>query len=354
MKIRLKNITLQEKINQENKEINDIIGKALRSKTVARKYEDKFKELGISVDYSQPQGVTLIGPNGKRLEASKDYIGGPAKPNRYGTHDQGWPTYKRYLKRDEEELDSLKAMKRDDIIRKYSNLSSKDALKKHKEDIARAEKNYAQDKENYEGERKQAKENRREGHLRDPETRSWKKEFGKPFADTHVDYLNYLTKKGYGDDFRNDRSYSVPIQKTDDDYTWFDKDKTKNPVINKKSDTINKYNELKNRISNAKSDVNWHTYDDKDNFNSSYAAMTDEQLESKIQKMRDQLEKDIEALRKANDKNKESRAADIKELEVREKELDDFLKAKGVRESAKYYEKVNLRRLETVLKESSK
>ena len=65
----LKEQQLLEKINKENQEINSIIGQALRSKSVAKKYEDKLKSYGITVDFDQSQGATLIGPNGKRLSA---------------------------------------------------------------------------------------------------------------------------------------------------------------------------------------------------------------------------------------------------------------------------------------------
>ena len=61
--------------------------------------------------------------------------------------------------------------------------------------------------------------------------------------------------------------------------------------------------------------------------------MTDDQLEAKIQKMRDDLEKKIEELRANNEKNKGRQSDEIKELQAREKELDDFLKSKGIREA---------------------
>ena len=54
---------LIEKVNQENYEMNQLIGKILRSKGLARKYEDELAKHGIKVDYDKGQGVTLIGPN---------------------------------------------------------------------------------------------------------------------------------------------------------------------------------------------------------------------------------------------------------------------------------------------------
>ena len=82
--------------------------------------------------------------------------------------------------------------------------------------------------------------------------------------------------------------------------------------------------------------------------------MTDEELEAKIKKMRDDLEKEIESLRKSNANNVKGRDEDIAELKKREKELDKFLKAKGVRESIKYYRDTNLKRLGAVLQESER
>ena len=58
---------LNEAINKENAEINEIIGKVLRSKGEARKYEDMLKQHGITIDYSPSQGVYLRGSNGKTL-----------------------------------------------------------------------------------------------------------------------------------------------------------------------------------------------------------------------------------------------------------------------------------------------
>ena len=51
-----------------------------------------------------------------------------------------------YANRADEEkakLDNLKSMDRDDIIRKYNDLSTDEALQKHKEDITKTEENIA-------------------------------------------------------------------------------------------------------------------------------------------------------------------------------------------------------------------
>ena len=85
-------------------------------------------------------------------------------------------------------------MKRDDIIRKYSDLPTKEAIQKHKDKIKKIE-GYIEDYIRRDADNElSAKKHRRQGHLDNPGTHSWNKEFGKPFADKHVDYLNYLTK----------------------------------------------------------------------------------------------------------------------------------------------------------------
>ena len=100
------------------------------------------------------------------------------------------------------------------------------------------------------------------------------------------------------------------------------------------SPNLVKYKELKNNISSAKDHVRWKTYHDGDYYSSySSDAMTDEQLEKKIKEMRDKVEAEIEQLRAQNKKNVAGRDEAIKDLEKKEKELDDFLKSKGIRES---------------------
>ena len=377
MKKVLKNITLQEKINQENKEINEIIGKALRSQSVARKYEDKFKEYGITVDYNQAQGVTLIGPNGKQLEASKYYVGGPSSPSRNGTHKKYDTDYAKRRKEYEDRYNELKAMKRDDIIRKYPNMSSKEALKNHKEDLEYYKERIEANKENEAENRADTKEARRKGHLGDPSTSIWDKELDRPFADSHIDYLTYLTKPSTGDDFRRGKTYGVYKTKksewADEDEDWTDPDNwnsykvnTKNPVSDlSKAPDVAEYSSLKSRVSDAKDEVRQSTYNKNDWYRKEYGAMTDKQLDSRIKDekkdldkqiadLKKEYEKKIAEIKKQNVKNKEEKQEAIQDLKNKEKELDDFLKAKGVREAARYYRKTNLKRLEAVLKESTK
>lgn len=337
---------LLEKINQENKDINEIIGKVLRSKGLARKYEDLLKSKGITIDYSSPQGVALTGPNGKILSASSKEVYGPHTPdnssemydkNGYNRRADGhrknsenYDSY--YADRAEEEkqnLEKLKAMKRDDIIRKYSDKTSKEALQAHKDEIKRTEeriKDYLDsdkyNKNRFERSKRNAKAERRNANVGVLRTNTSKEK-----ADAAMDYLNYLTKPA--NDYADSNRYNY--------YGYGERSKS-NPTLQMNvgiDDNLKQYKELKDRINSAKHDVDWHTYDDSksNSYNSSYAAMSDEQLENKIKAMRDELEKKIEELRKSNKSNSTKRDAEVKELEKREKDLDKFLKSKGIRES---------------------
>ena len=373
MKRTFKNITLQEKINQENKEINEIIGKAIRSQAVARKYEDKFKEYGIEVDYNQSQGVTLKGPNGKVLDATKNYVGGPAKPSRKGTHAK-YDTYEVDRKKEyEKQLADMQAMKRDDIIRAHPDMSSKEALRFHKERMERLEDYIREYEESINNNRQEVKQRRREGHLFTPGTSAWSREVPKAFADSHIDYLNYLTKPSTGDDFRKGKDlkvYKTELSWDDGDWKepddiWHKEISTKNPVSNERSDTLKQYDDLKYEIKDAKDNVEKHTYNNDDWYQRTYGAMTDKQLNKRVENKQKELEKEIARLRKdyeeevkelkkQNITNRKDKEEALKDLKAKKKELDDFLKAKGVREAARYYRRTNLKRLESVLKESIK
>lgn len=337
---------LTEKINQENKEINEIIGKVLRSKGLARKYEDVLKSKGITINYDSPQGVTLTGPNGKELYATSRIVVGPSKPGQNGTHKQGSNYYSKYAKEYKDELDSLKAMKRDDIIRKYSDVDSKEAMKRHKEKIANAQSEYEYYKNRVERDNAEYKEDRREGHLRNPSSKSSysakETQFDKSQADSTVDYLNYLSKPDTGKDFRNGKSYDQ-LGKDEDGYD--NHYRTKNPVSNDKSENINTYNSLKRDVKDAQQDVNRYTYTkDGDYYSRTYGAMTDKQLEQRIANMKKELQKqiadlekehenEVKDLRKQNVSNKKEKEEKVKELKAKEKELNNFLKSKGIRES---------------------
>ena len=325
---------LTEKINQENKEINEIIGKVLRSKGLARKYEDMLKEKGIKIDYDQGQGVTLIGPNGKVLDATSKYIGGPSKPGQAGTHEKSYSKYDaRRYREAKEDLEHIKSMDRDDIIRKYNELSTKEAMEKHEEDIAKAEQELKYAKEEMQSGDSEYRTRRREAHLTRPGSSVYNaKPFSKAVADTYVDYLNYLTKPDTGKDFRDNKQYYTYGHNED---KYYDYDHYKNPIDkDSTSENIKKYRELKGNIKSANDKVRWRTYKNGDIFDKySMEAMTDEQLEQKIKEMRDELEKKIEDMKAQNDRNKTNKSDAVKDLENREKELDDFLKSKGIREA---------------------
>lgn len=337
---------LTEKINQENKELNDIIGKVLRSKGLARKYEDLLKSKGITVNYDNPQGVTLTGANGRVLGASSKEVYGPHTPDsstdrydkdgyrrdadgHYQTDERPDTYYSEQLEKYKKELEDLKAMDRDDIIRAYADKSTDEALKAHKEKLDRYEQ-YVKDYEgraanadkSYKRSLKSAKNRRREAEYDRLRTSTPKEK-----ADSTVDYLNYLTKpkNDYMDKIRNHyKGYSDTRVKSNPGAPY----ENDNP----ESD-INKYKSLKNAVNNAQKEVNYRTAGDDGSYKYSSAAMTDEQLEAKIQSMRDELEKKIEELRNSNKANSSSRDEYIKKLQDREKELDDFLKSKGIRES---------------------
>lgn len=348
---------LTEKINQENKEINEIIGKVLRSKGLARKYEDQLKSKGITINYDSPQGVTLVGPNGKTLGASSKEVFGPHTPDNakdiydskgYNRAADGHRKtraiksdyYDKQVEETQKELDSLKSLKRDDIIRKYNDKTTKEALQAHKDKIASLEKDLEdytakakREERSYQYNLKASKATRRNA-----EYDSLRKNTEKTQADEHIDYLNYLTKPA--------NEYMDKIRSI---YKGYGERPKSNPAAYVKTDknSIDDYRSLKNNVRDAKRDLDFHTADDNSNtYKSSYAAMTDEQLEAKIKKMRDDLEKKIEELRNNNKANSSKRDEYAKALEDKEKALDDFLRSKGIREA-------DLVEVKNYLKESS-
>lgn len=149
---------LDEAINHANDDINAKIKEALRSKTAARKYKKDLEDAGIKIDDSPREGVNLIGPNGRMLSADRLNIYGPARPGHGKTHDSTsrWggaksmrddlKSYDSRIKKDKEDLAAIENMQRDDIIRKYPNKSTEEALDLHKKDIERATSNLGWDK----------------------------------------------------------------------------------------------------------------------------------------------------------------------------------------------------------------
>lgn len=149
---------LDEAINHANDDINAKIKEALRSKTAARKYKKDLEDAGIKIDDTPREGVNLIGPNGRMLSADRLNIYGPARPGHGKTHDstsrwggaksmrEDLKSYDSRIKKDKEDLAAIENMQRDDIIRKYSNKSTEEALDLHKKDIERATSNLGWDK----------------------------------------------------------------------------------------------------------------------------------------------------------------------------------------------------------------
>ena len=149
---------LDEAINHANDDINAKIKEALRSKTAARKYKKDLEDAGIKIDDTPREGVNLIGPNGRMLSADRQNIYGPARPGHGKTHDstsrwggaksmrEDLKSYDSRIKKDKEDLAAIENMQRDDVIRKYSNKSTEEALDLHKKDIERATSNLGWDK----------------------------------------------------------------------------------------------------------------------------------------------------------------------------------------------------------------
>lgn len=338
--------TLVEKINQENKEINELISKVLRSKSLARKNEELLAKYGIKVDYGQGQGVTLHGPNGKSLYSSTKDVEGPTKPGHSDTHkkEDSWyksrvKDYEEYLANAQAELEKLQAMDRDDIIRKYNDKTTEEALTAHAAHIER-QKKYIEDyakslknsKLNVAHDVDSTKRHRRAGHKG---STGWSERImDKEESNKKVDYLNYLTKVDLGNPTksRNSASYvgdSKQYTNPRDSY-YSSRYYGRHGQPQNKTDKMNKYAELKNNISMAQRDVNWSSQ------NSGYGGYkSDEDLEKEIQKMRDDLEAKIERLKADNEHRKVENKEDIEKLQAREKELDDYLKSLGIRESAR-------------------
>ena len=147
---------LNEKVNHANDDINAKIREALRSKGAAKKYADEFKQLGITVDDSPREGVILIGPNGRKLSADRLDIIGPSKPGHNDTHGSRYNSirskrrdianYNKYIDENKKNIEELKNMGHDDIIRKYPEKSTEEALKAHEDRIASEENSLAHNK----------------------------------------------------------------------------------------------------------------------------------------------------------------------------------------------------------------
>ena len=334
---------LTEKINQENKEINDIIGKALNNRSVARKNKDLLKSKGIDVQEVGSAGVQLVGPNGKVLSATQKYVGGPSVPGQNGTHKKSTDTdyYKNYKAEYQKSYTDLKNMKRDDVIRTYPKLSTREALKKHREDMQDAKDNLNYYTNRLGDANSRVRTQRREAHLKDPETSSYDRTFLKSRADDKVDYLNYLTKPSTGQDFRQGKEYTLYGADEDDDTLYYD---TKTPINNSRSQNIKDYSDLKDKYEDAKENKKEYTYSKDDWYRRNYGYMTDKQLQDRIKERQKELDDEIKKLTKEKDydikeftkqnlENKKSYENAKKELNNARKDLDTFLRSKGIRES---------------------
>ena len=335
---------LIEKVNQENYEMNQLIGKILRSKGLARKYEDELAKHGIKVDYDKGQGVTLIGPNGKELSSSTKEVFGPAKPGHNDTHKKpdSWYTSRledniKYRERAQAELEKLQAMDRDDIIRKYNTVSTERALAAHDENIERQEQliadydKYIKDyKNNAKYDADSTMRTKRAGHK--GKVDYYDREMSKQISNDKVDYLNYLTKKNYEKPYGKYYPRSLVgdrKQRSEGDFYYDSEYYGKNGGPSERDERLKKYNDLKGNIDSAKNDVR------RSSQSSYFGYKSDEELEAEIQKMRDDLEKRIEALKANNESRKAGNAEYMERLKAKEKELDDYLKSLGIRESVR-------------------
>lgn len=318
------NSILQEKINKDNAEINELIGKALRSKSEARKIEDRLAQYGITVDYDKGQGVYLKGPNGKTLSASVDKVTGPSRPGFNGTHRQNRKFYASNYKDTKTKLDDLKNMSDEDKLRRFGidartgeRFTDKEALERYNKAVKSTEDALKTIEKYRDEENRDSKAKRRAGHNTQIDNSiSGADITDREHANKHIDYLTYLTKKPneYQDAIRKSSYYGV----FKPDATQSQKD-------------ISKYNDLKRKVGNSQWEVDYKSKEADDK----YRAMDDDELEAKIKEMRDNLEKQIEELRKGNIENQDELKYRKDNLNKAEKELDDFLKSKGVRESVR-------------------
>lgn len=325
--------TLTEKINKDNLEINNKIQRALRSKGEARKLEPELAKHGIKVNYDNSQGTTMVGPNGKRLSDDKNHVYGPSQAGFNNTHAKTDRSYERWSKdygnRAEEyelKLKQLKNMDRDDIIRKYNDKSTEEALKAHQAEIERIEKwakDYRDDEKKYANDGLRARQNvkkaRRYGHKNDPssnyshpidktdapekynrETRKYEKS-GMSSADK-VDYLTYLTKKPTG--YRRTGN----IYRSGSEYDPAD-DMNKN---------LNQYKDLKSDESRAKEHLDFE--------NKYYGVKSDDELKANADKMRAEVEAKIKAAQEQNEKNKKSTADAEAGVQAAKKNIQDYMK----------------------------
>jgi len=203
--------SLTEKVNHANDDINAKILEALRSKYKAKKYADDFKKAGITVDDSPREGVTLIGPNGKRLSADRLEIHGPAKPGHNNTHGGRYGSrikskikdldnYNKRIAEQKENIENLKNAEHDDIIRKYPNKTTEEALKAHEDNIASEESSLNWNKRWRKDTQKDiAREhrNRAEGHNSDLG-------YGNRIIDRKSSAIDKIDYKGYLDSKDND------------------------------------------------------------------------------------------------------------------------------------------------------
>ena len=230
-------------------------------------------------------------------------------------------------------------MDRDDIIRKYNTVSTERALAAHAENIERQEQliadydKYIKDyKNNAKYDADSTMRTKRAGHK--GKVDYYDREMPKQISNDKVDYLNYLTKKNYEKPYGKYYPRSLVgdrKQRTEGDFYYDSEYYGKNGGPSERDERLKKYNDLKSNIDSAKDSVRRSSQGS----DSYFGYKSDEELEAEIQKMRDDLEKRIEALKADNDSRKAGNAKDMERLKAKEKELDDYLKSLGIRESVR-------------------
>lgn len=333
---------LTEKINRDNIEINNLIRKALRSKSEARKLEPELAKHGITVDYNFAQGTVLRGKNGKILSDDRHNIYGPSAPGFDNTHKRTDSKYSRYSKlykddadRLEQELNKLKDMSRDDIIRKYNTMSTEDALKAHEEDIentTRRLQSYIYDSNDYakraEIDKQRTKSARRRGHIEGPSYDNSIPKDSHEYIDRDdstivastpadkVDYLTYLTKE--------------PTGYRDDSGKAYDSEDVVSKALNSK---VNGYKNLKNIENNAKDSVDFRK-----NY---YKVQSDDELKAMADNIRASAEGEIENNKKKNELNKKYNQEASDKLDKAKKDVSDYMErirnSRNKRESEEFF-----------------
>ena len=300
--------SLNEDRNLDNIDINDKIAKALSRKSFARKFEDELKEYGITVQYLDGQGTTLIGPNGKRLSSSRKEIYGPSAPGHNGTHYKGYlPNYRweeRRVKQCQERVDAIQnlldTMDVSMLAQNYPGSSVEEAT-----NLLRADFEQAISALNDSIEALKREKKRHEDSLHHRHVSRGKGHTSPAVTDTTIednvnsspiDYLTYLTKKP-----NEIRTGIAPSEHTPN---------------------ITKYYELDRGVRGAERNLSW----DK-NY---HRVLEPEQIQAKIDDLEKEFEQKIAQLLRDQEYNKKSITKSYERVDNAKKAKRDFLSSLGI------------------------